>query len=293
MNADPWKLTLNIHRKSTHCHRYLHYSSATPLPMKRSGFRSLWLRGRRLLKNHKEGWLRERQYLRGTFQSRRNAYPRHVIESWLNRFERELERDPDLLLLRKNCLCPEMDNQIELDEEIEGENRMHDLRRSKKVLIVPYIRGVSDKLRNIAARYGVKSWFSFSGRLGNGLSTTYKDQLHPSKSKYAVYRTMCMCGHGYVGQTERNLKVRLLEHKSATSNSSLSQHLSTSTAHSLDANKTEIVSKEKHIVRRKILESMFIVNTPKAICNAGPSTQLSDMWFSCAPRMHSDICDTY
>ncbi len=248
------------------------------------------------MKNHREGWNREEQYLKRTFQNQKNAYPRHIIEGWTRRFEQELERNPELLVLRKNRLRlrpePEPEIHEEPDQEMQEENVVGDLRRSRNVLLIPYVKGVSDQLRNIANRFGIRSWFSFSGKLGNGFSATYKNQLHQSKLRNAVYRAVCTCGRGYIGETERNVKVRLLEHKSTTSTSSLSQHLAITMAHQLDANRTAIVSKEKHVFRRKLLESLFICNTPTAICNRGPSLRLSDMWFTCEPKIRTCVANS-
>ncbi len=60
-------LTLSIHRKPTHNHKYLHYRSSHPLDLKRNGLRGHWLRARQLLKNDPIGLQRELRYLRETF----------------------------------------------------------------------------------------------------------------------------------------------------------------------------------------------------------------------------------
>ncbi len=158
-------------------------------------------------------WNEELRYLRCTFQSQWNCYPKHLIESWC--------MSPNLLLFRSNRPRSEP----EPEERMEEEEQHVDLSKSKNVLLVPYVKGVSDRLRNIAARYGVKLWFSFSGRLGDGFSATYKDQLHLSKSWHVVYRAVCRCRCEYIGESDRNLKVRVSEHKKPNSSSSLSKHL--------------------------------------------------------------------
>ncbi len=79
----PRKLSLDLFRKATHCHRFLHYNSATPLATKRNTFRGQWLKGQWLLRNHPEGLDREMRYLRRTFQNRRNRYPQFQIRAWL------------------------------------------------------------------------------------------------------------------------------------------------------------------------------------------------------------------
>ncbi len=283
----PWKVSLDIFRKPTHCHIYLHYNSAVPLSMKRSTVRGHWLKGQRLLRNHPEGLGQELGYIKRTFQNQRNGYPRALLQSWIWRFASEPQRDPDLLLFRRDRLPrrPELQEQQE-DAEVPG-----DLRTAKQTMLIPYVKGVSDRLRTIAARYGVKSWFSYLGRTGDGFSCTYKEQTHTSKSRNVVYRAVCACGREYVGECERNLKVRVAEHKKPNSGSSLSTHLRISRAHVLDSNRTEVLAKEKHGLRRKMLESMVIVHNPRALCNNGPSIDMSHMWFGCQAKLHTYIAE--
>ncbi len=106
-----------------------------------------------------------------------------------------------------------------------------------------------------------------------------------------MYKAFCSCGREYIGQSERNLKVRVLEHKKNNSASSLSKHLRISNAHQLESNRTEIMSRERHGFRRKLLESMCILYNPHAICNTAPSVEMSDMWFSCEQRMRTYVAE--
>ncbi len=112
-----------------------------------------------------------------------------------------------------------IEDHLDLDMQVPVE------RVPKKVLLIPYIPGISDRLKIIAHRNGVRSWYSYSGRIGDGLSATYKDRVHVSKQRHAVYKASCICGILYIGETDRNLKVRISEHKNATSVSSLSENL--------------------------------------------------------------------
>ncbi len=96
----------------------------------------------------------------------------------------------------------------------------------RKVLLVLYVPGVSDRLRVVARRYGIPVWFSYAGRLGDGFSSAYKEKAHRSKLRYSIYEAMCTCGQWYVGESYHNLKVRLAEHSNIRhSGSALSAHL--------------------------------------------------------------------
>ncbi len=92
--------SLSIHRKPTHSNKYLNFGSHHPLSLKRNTFHGLYLRNRRLLKNHQVGRRRETQYLLETFASRRNGYPRRQLNAWLTKFDRQIEENPELLNFR-------------------------------------------------------------------------------------------------------------------------------------------------------------------------------------------------
>ncbi len=79
--------------------------------------------------------------------------------------------------------------------------------------------------------------------------------------------------------------MHIAEHLSVHSTSTLSKHLQIGYAHNLLPNLTRTVIKEKQKWRRKILESLAILNYPDILCNAGLSTNISEMWFGCTSRL--------
>ncbi len=127
--------------------------------------------------------------------------------------------------------------------------------------------------------------FSYSGKLGDGLSSAYKERTHESKQRHSVYEAVCSCNKRYIGESLRNVKVRIMEHKSIHSESALAIHLRIGYAHNLLPNLTRTVIKEKQLFRREILESLVILNYPDLLCNKGPSTNISDMWYGCREKM--------
>ncbi|MCP3686145.1 MAG: hypothetical protein GY861_26150, partial [bacterium] len=139
------------------------------------------------------------------------------------KFERELRRKPELLEFRPRRQQNAQRNQEAIQQLGEP---LVDAQLPKKVMLIPYIPGVSDMLRTIANRYEIPSWFSYSGKLGDGFSGNYKDMQHVSKLRNTVYEAMCGCGNRYIGESYRNHKVRIAEHKNIRhSQSSLSEHL--------------------------------------------------------------------
>ena len=77
---------------------------------------------------------------------------------------------------------------------------------SKKLLILPYVKDVSEKIERIAAPLGVKTVF----RSGNTLRQTLIDVKYwtPHKTKKGVvYKVPCAdCGHVHIGETGQTLK---------------------------------------------------------------------------------------
>ncbi len=94
----------------------------------------------------------------------------------------------------------------------------------KPVLIVPFVQGTSQKLQRVARQHGVQLWHTYPGRLFDQF-THYSDKIHPSKCRNMVYCATCSCEAQYVGETTRNLRIRLAEHLGKSSNSALSDHL--------------------------------------------------------------------
>ncbi len=177
----------------------------------------------------------------------------------------------------------------EADEQLG--DLLADAQLPRKVMLIPYIPGVSDMLRTIANRYEIPSWFSYSGKLGEGFSGNYKDMQHVSKLRNTVYEAMCSCGNRYVSESYHNLKVRIAEPKGCHSQSALSLHLCIGYAHTLLSNRILPMLQEKHTFRRKVLESLIIQNSPNVLCNQGLSTEISDMWFGCQRRLRAVLAD--
>ncbi len=294
-------LDIAIYRKPTHSHRYLNFSSSHPLSQKREVLSGLLLRAHRLLRHFPQNLNREMNYLHRTFTSHRNGYPVRLVRRWVANFTRRLRENPGMLDFRNRNRTreggqlqenPNLDINIEENPNLDVADANFQNREQqelKRVLLVPYIPGLSDRLKTIAARYQVKSWFLYRGRLGDGLSSSYKDQTHVSKKKDCVYRARCSCGECYIGETNRNLKVRMSEHKGRSSASSLSSHLRLGMIHQLEENSTEIVLHERHMPRRKFLESLAILHGPDHLCNVGPSADVSQMWFGCIPALRSAL----
>ncbi len=160
----------------------------------------------------------------------------------------------------------------------------------KQVLVLPYMPGIGHKLQKIAKQYQFETWFTFPHKL-NHLFTQHRGTLlHPSKIQHAVYCVQCTCGVQYVGETERNLKVRLNEHFNNTSCSSLSCRLQ-QTGHKPTMHDTIILVKERNCLKRKVLESFCIEYKQAHLCNTGVSMDLPAVWNICAENLSRQLKD--
>ena len=80
-----------------------------------------------------------------------------------------------------------------------------------------------------------------------GQKFQYKDQLSLLHITVAVYQLSCTCGKSCIGQTKRNLKFRLNEHKPSNSyKSDISKHLLENSSHLIDFNQPKILARDNN-----------------------------------------------
>ena len=97
------------------------------------------------------------------------------------------------------------------------------------------------------------------------LLTNVKDKDEPSDRQGAVYKIKCCdCQATYIGETGRNLNVRLTEHKRATRNGDINNHIAEhhlKTNHRIDWDSAECVTystlMSNTTVRTTINESLW------------------------------------
>ena len=94
--------------------------------------------------------------------------------------------------------------------------------------MLPYTEGVSDDIRRVCRKFGMKVVFR-SGHSLRSTQTKVKDALSMEKISKVVYQVPCSCGKAYVGETVRRLQTRMKEHwdacqKGALEKSALAEH---------------------------------------------------------------------
>ena len=85
----------------------------------------------------------------------------------------------------------------------------------KYTICLPYVAGLSEDLRRVCRKYGIRTVFTTISTLRQQL-TRVKDVDPLLKRAGVVYKIPCSCGQEYIGETKRTLETRLKEHQAAT-----------------------------------------------------------------------------
>ena len=92
--------------------------------------------------------------------------------------------------------------------------RSFPIRSFKSFALIPYIQGVSDTIQRVLNEVGVKA--AMKPHLTKKFLPSLKDPLDKTENSCLVCQVPCRdCSFVYIGQTKRDLKPRLDEHKRA------------------------------------------------------------------------------
>jgi hypothetical protein len=124
-------------------------------------------------------------------------------------------------------------------------------------VIIPYVKGTSEKFRRIGNRFDLRTILKKTGPVRDVRQT-----------KQCVYSIPCDCGRCYVGETCRPLEVCIKEHKynliqGLLEISKLAQH-AYEEGHKICWNEAKVLQIEPNNTYRKYKESahMFLVDRP-------------------------------
>ena len=181
---DDGNLDVTVYRKPTHTDRYLDFRSHHPSHVKRGLVRCLYDRARSIT-TKQEDLQKEECHL--TEVLRQNGYPSNFIRSSSIPSRQDVETTEEPL--------PE-----------EG--------RRPPLVMLPYTEGVSEDIRRVCRKFGMKVVFK-SGLSLRSMLTKVKDTLALEKKSKVVYQVPCSCGEIYIGETLRRLETRMKEHRDA------------------------------------------------------------------------------
>jgi len=162
---------------------------------------------------------------------------------------------------------------LELSEEINNKNRW---------FLIPFIKKVSNKFKNIANGLKSKLAFFSMNKLGR-IIKAHKDVLSLSCNKNVVYKLECKnCDSTYVGQTKRKLNTRIKEHKNdinkKTGNHSVISEHRLQKNHDFNWDNPKILDREK-IYYRRLISEMINIKTQNNGLNLQSDTELLDQTY--------------
>ena len=179
------------YRKNTHTGLYNKWESLSPLQYKNSIIQSLLHRSNEFCSSY--------QLIHKEFQNIKSCFLSNGYPDWFI--------DKQMIIFLNKCYKNTPKNKQE---------KTSDLRRI--LLYLPYFGETSlqleKELRNFFRKYLTElahlSVIHKTHTIGDHFK--YKDkQAHLERSN-VVYELKCSCGHSYIGQTQRNFKIRLNEH---------------------------------------------------------------------------------
>ena len=220
------KIVTSVFRKKTHTDRYLHFDSNHPARVKRGIIQCLRHRAEKVC----DGSTRwpEIGHLRQVFKA--NGYPDAVV--------------------KKNLRArPTPANSSQTNQP------------APKLLRLPYIPELSERIERVCRPLGVKTVCKSRGTLRNSL-VRVKQPREDKKKKGVIYEVPCQdCECVYIGETSRTLEKRLSEHKNAVkkhdTKNGIAVH-SWANQHQVDWEAAKTREVEGNYWRRRVLEALHI-----------------------------------
>jgi hypothetical protein len=237
------KLTMKEYRKPTHTGPYPHFKSNHPHYVKRGVVHSSVNRAKVMCQNQKD------------FNNEITDI-RHDL--MLNEF---LEEFTDSVMKPSRSNCPSSDTEY------------------LGTVIIPYVKGISEKFRRIRNRFIVRTIFKTKHTLRGTLMKT-GPLSDAQQTKQCVYSIPCDCGRCYIGETGIPLEVRIKEHKYNLTHillakSKLAQH-AYEEDHKICWNEAKVLQIESNITYRKYKESAHMSLLDHPINQ--PTLDISPIW---------------
>ena len=96
-------------------------------------------------------------------------------------------------------------------------------------VVIPYIKGLSEKYRHTLAKYGVRVFFKGTSTI-KSLLMHPKDPVPDAQKTDIIYHWKSQadnCTAEYIGKTNRSLKERVSDHRNQTTSAIRNCHIST------------------------------------------------------------------
>ncbi|XP_071344169.1 uncharacterized protein [Trachinotus anak] len=163
-------------------------------------------------------------------------------------------------------------------------------------IVIPYVSGVSEKLRRIFNKHRIPVYFKPSNTLRQRLVHP-KDRTPHTRKSNLVYAVQCNeeCKDLYIGETKQPLHKRMAQHRRANSSSldsAVHLHLKEK-AHSFEESKVHILDREDRWFERGVKEAIYVkVEKPSLNRGGGLRHHLSPIYnaaLSSLPRRFNSL----
>ena len=161
--------------------------------------------------------------------------------------------------------------------------------KRKANITIPYIKGVSEKLRRILQDFNIGTNFKPYSTLRQKLVHP-KDRVHKGVKADVIYRLKCeepQCNNTYIGETSQPLKERYKQHCRATTSkysSAIYHHTQQNQGHSFSLKTTDILDREPRWFERGVREAIYErIYNPTLNRKGGLRVELSSTWDHALP----------
>ena len=150
-------------------------------------------------------------------------------------------------------------------------------------ITIPYIQGLSEKIRHALAAHNIRTSFKVFGTLRQHLSRP-KDTIDPPMRSGVVYSIPCAnCNYTYIGETGCHLSTRIKQHRDAvrkglTDRSAVAEHV-WSLQHSISWDEVEILDQDPSTKSRRIKKALHI-RQHSNLMNRDGGVEVSHVWDS-------------
>ena len=147
-------------------------------------------------------------------------------------------------------------------------------------MCLPYIRGLSERIERICAPLGVKVAFKPTKTLRQTLMNV-KNRIPEERKREVVYEVPCKeCHLSYIGETKRNLRVRIGEHKQAVKRGDPRNGIAVyahQSQHAINWDGAKVKRSVSGYWKRRTTEAIHI-RLSEGTMNLDNSLQLPTMW---------------
>ncbi|KAI8515779.1 hypothetical protein Bbelb_065920 [Branchiostoma belcheri] len=257
------KTNMPVYRKPTHTDQYLAFDSHHPLEHKLAVIKTLFHRADNIVTSD-QAKTDEQRHLRG-------ALAKCGYQNWT--FNKALKPSDQS---KKTQKCKPLTN------------------KNKANITIPYVQGVSEKLRRIFQNFNIATNFKPHSTLRQRLVHP-KDRPHKGTKANVIYRLKCEepnCNNTYIGETSRPLKVRYKEHCRPSANgysSAIFHHLQHNQGHSFKLESTDVLDRETRWWERGVKEAIYErMYNPTLNREGGLRVDLSGTWDLALPAPRTD-----